>query len=632
MCGIIGSFPFQIKTEDDLYDDRVRSVIQRALFTEALVALKPRGEDSSGVSLLWNDGKTAVIKQPVASPTFVRDDGSFGEKFKNPNSPDKNFQSFMPLWNRGVGTDFRLRQALGHVRKGTQGSPYITHNNHPIIIPPDGNLDESQPLPEGTVIGVHNGGIANDKALFTKGKFNRIGEVDSEIIFHLISQYKDDISLDNLEDTFEELEGAFAVMAYNNAIPNKVGCLREVRPMEAAFSPELGTLFIVSERKYLDAAWFIYDRWRVREADQEFCWEDENGEVDCIGKVGDVFPYATYRWYGGERTYITTSSIEAGVFVLDLDQEVSKDTKPEDLIKVNKIYKKAKTTYYGAAYGGSGRQTSTTNTTKKDTRAASTASSTSAKKEEPDISKTTVVDTTDYSRSASEDGPDEQALVEAEIETDDIEEGTVVELGMDEIQDTGEEEDDEVEESECGFSWEDRCRIGKKKLYNLGSETINEEMLISKEQPEIEECLDAYQILPSDKNKVPSLVAGMYDVIYPEGFADGFADGYEQAYLELSTLMDESEDNDSSAEIEDLKTQVKNLRFATETLVAKKRKASEILTVFGPLVRLLMRREGVLSGTSSSNFDRDKLKKLMLKAGIEDRNVSKFTKILTKKA
>ena len=70
-----------------------------------------------------------------------------------------------------------LRLLLGHCRYQTKGDRRDNKNNHPII--------------RDNVVGVHNGCLSNDDALFDKHSkdFNRYGFVDSEILFALIDHY-----------------------------------------------------------------------------------------------------------------------------------------------------------------------------------------------------------------------------------------------------------------------------------------------------------------------------------------------------------------------------------------------------------------------------------------------------------
>ena len=69
------------------------------------------------------------------------------------------------------------KRAILHTRYATQGSPYNNLNNHPII--------------SGRVVGVHNGHLNNDKAVFKYLRSAqlggvRVGEVDSEAAFALL--------------------------------------------------------------------------------------------------------------------------------------------------------------------------------------------------------------------------------------------------------------------------------------------------------------------------------------------------------------------------------------------------------------------------------------------------------------
>ena|SRR5438876_2584717 len=70
-------------------------------------------------------------------------------------------------------------QLLVHVRDFTKGHPSLTANNHPIR--------------HGAVVGVHNGVIVNDDALFSALQIERAEPemtVDSEIIFALAEQFR----------------------------------------------------------------------------------------------------------------------------------------------------------------------------------------------------------------------------------------------------------------------------------------------------------------------------------------------------------------------------------------------------------------------------------------------------------
>jgi glutamine phosphoribosylpyrophosphate amidotransferase len=83
----------------------------------------------------------------------------------------------------------------------TKGSPILNTNNHPIIA--------------GRVIGVHNGIINNDDALFSKyaNRIERAGQVDSEIIFRLIDYhiFTGKTIVESVKLTSRDLIGSYAV-------------------------------------------------------------------------------------------------------------------------------------------------------------------------------------------------------------------------------------------------------------------------------------------------------------------------------------------------------------------------------------------------------------------------------------
>src|SRR5262249_40882864 len=85
------------------------------------------------------------------------------------------------------------RHVLIHVRDYTKGHPTIDANNHPIR--------------HGAVVGVHNGIIENDDALFEQYGIERAHPdmtVDSEAIFALVNRRPGDLTV------LEELHGAMA--------------------------------------------------------------------------------------------------------------------------------------------------------------------------------------------------------------------------------------------------------------------------------------------------------------------------------------------------------------------------------------------------------------------------------------
>ena len=64
------------------------------------------------------------------------------------------------------------RAAIIHTRFGTKGSSDVNENNHPIVLP--------------GIVGVHNGIVSNDDEVTRKLELDRVAEVDSEVLFHII--------------------------------------------------------------------------------------------------------------------------------------------------------------------------------------------------------------------------------------------------------------------------------------------------------------------------------------------------------------------------------------------------------------------------------------------------------------
>ena len=106
-------------------------------------------------------------------------------------------------------------QALLHVRDYTKGHPSLAANNHPIR--------------HGTVVGIHNGIIANDEELFERYGFERAEPgmtVDSEAIFALAEKTRSN-SL-----ALEELYGSMATAWLDERAPRVVFLARGVgRPL-----------------------------------------------------------------------------------------------------------------------------------------------------------------------------------------------------------------------------------------------------------------------------------------------------------------------------------------------------------------------------------------------------------------
>lgn len=153
MCGIAG------------YSFGSDSRVDRTLAAQALLAgIAERGADAVGYAF-GGDGPLTIHKQQTGASALL-------ETVVIPST---------------------ARQALVHVRDYTKGHPTISANNHPVR--------------HGSVVGIHNGIIANDEELFVRHRIERHEPgmtVDSEVIFALVDAHG------SRPAVLEELVGAMA--------------------------------------------------------------------------------------------------------------------------------------------------------------------------------------------------------------------------------------------------------------------------------------------------------------------------------------------------------------------------------------------------------------------------------------
>jgi glucosamine 6-phosphate synthetase-like amidotransferase/phosphosugar isomerase protein len=125
-------------------------------------------------------------------------------------------------------------QVLVHVRDYTKGHPTIEANNHPIR--------------HGVVVGIHNGIILNDDAVFDRYGFERAHPemtVDSEAIFALAEHSE------SSPEALEELHGALATAWLDERVPSTLFLARGVgRPLWIGTAGK--ELFFASTRAALE--------------------------------------------------------------------------------------------------------------------------------------------------------------------------------------------------------------------------------------------------------------------------------------------------------------------------------------------------------------------------------------------
>lgn len=235
MCGIVGALTFDVFEKK--LEEKIRTEANIFITTQLLQATVERGKDATGISLLWSDGNYTGLKMGIPSPEFI---ARFGET-------EKDFEGFLKLWREYPKL---MKVFIGHCRKSSIGNSYDNKNNHPIQI--------------GHIILVHNGTLTNHEKIFGKLNSSRIGDVDSEAIGHLLSHYTNDgsepFTMDMIRETSRRLHGTYSVLAMSGNNPYQVAQFRDGRPAEMALVKPLKTVYIASEKKFLENVLFEYNK------------------------------------------------------------------------------------------------------------------------------------------------------------------------------------------------------------------------------------------------------------------------------------------------------------------------------------------------------------------------------------
>ena len=194
MCGIAG------------YSLSDESRIDRTLAAQALLAaIAERGADATGYA--WRGVGTGITvhKQRSGASALLE----------------------------SVDVPAEATQLLVHVRDYTKGHPRIGANNHPIR--------------HGAVVGVHNGIILNDEAIFAAHGFDRAAPemtVDSEAIFALVEK------ANGRAEVLEQLRGSMATAWLDERRPDVLFLARAVgRPLWVGRGKQ--ELFYASTRQAL---------------------------------------------------------------------------------------------------------------------------------------------------------------------------------------------------------------------------------------------------------------------------------------------------------------------------------------------------------------------------------------------
>jgi glucosamine 6-phosphate synthetase-like amidotransferase/phosphosugar isomerase protein len=195
----------------------------RQLFTQTFVFNQERGREASGLVRFERDGTFSLFKGPFPVSQLVM---------------TKECQEILSA--AGPQTTC----ILGHTRMPTKGAPEDNVNNHP--------------LRAGPVIGIHNGHIRNDDALFRQLGLPRAGEVDSEIIFRLLATLSparlNGTYLRSVLNRIQLLRGRFTTLSIDVRKPTRLLAVKADMPLCVHYHAPLQVLCFSSRYLFLRKA------------------------------------------------------------------------------------------------------------------------------------------------------------------------------------------------------------------------------------------------------------------------------------------------------------------------------------------------------------------------------------------
>jgi glucosamine 6-phosphate synthetase-like amidotransferase/phosphosugar isomerase protein len=230
MCSICG---IAFQKDNNIYD----SMMVRKILSNLLVNCQARGSQATGVAFA-SDKNIVVVKNNVSAKKFVETREFrracmrylYLPEFSRENMP---VEESLPI------------QVIGHCRAPTKGTPLNNANNHPIVT--------------SSLVGVHNGSISNDDALFKEfdREIERDAEVDSEVIFKLIEglvkESNDPTAA--IQATAEAMRGSFACAMILASNPYLLYIFRNNQmPVSIMHYPKIGMIIFASMKRFIEEA------------------------------------------------------------------------------------------------------------------------------------------------------------------------------------------------------------------------------------------------------------------------------------------------------------------------------------------------------------------------------------------
>ena len=284
MCGIFGIARFK--------HCKVKPAIIRMILRNLAVASKIRGKDATGYAFTGNKNIT-IFKHNVFADAFV-ELPNYKEVVRNNISSSDIF-----------GTPYSV---IGHTRMQTQGHNSNPFNNHPIKT--------------GSIVGVHNGQISNDRSIFEdlrKNDITRIAEVDSEAIFSLVDYHSKifktttthkqvsvlvpikDPTTKAIIQASKKLRGSYACALVDADNPKSLWLFKNNGSLTVHYYEEEGLLIFASAESFIEKAITLYNFNSCNsiavEADSGICVNIETGIYNAFKLESFTISNSRYMCY-----------------------------------------------------------------------------------------------------------------------------------------------------------------------------------------------------------------------------------------------------------------------------------------------------------------------------------------------
>jgi len=238
MCGVVSALAYGEFETNREEKTRQESII--FLVSELLQLTQSRGKDATGIATMFANCDYMGLKMGVSAQEFV---GRFG-------GTEKDYDGYLDIWRK---KKHPAKIVIGHCRKpsvGGNAGADDNNNNHPIKV--------------GDIIGVHNGTLDNHENIFKNLDCTPESNVDSEAIFRLLHHFTDNgtkpFTTESILETCKRMGGTYSCLTFSGNNPYQMAAFRDGRPLEACIIRPLKLLLIASDKDFLKAAVFRYNK------------------------------------------------------------------------------------------------------------------------------------------------------------------------------------------------------------------------------------------------------------------------------------------------------------------------------------------------------------------------------------